>query len=282
MAEEKISEDLEDIEKDLLKEAKTTGGSKRLPILLLILLVIAAGGYIITNYLPLEEETVEEGGEPPRPQKIPKEKPTPVESPDKSMVMPPSQPQTLKEKVDLPSPEKAATHPPELKKVPVIESSPSSPSEKKYTVQIGTYVLKRSLDTVLKEVKQKGFTPYEKTGISEITSYRVNVGEFQNADEMRDIVKKLIGNDIEVKFKIVSDGIYTLSAGMFYNKKRAKDFRDKLIEKGYPAKISEEKGKRRVYILRVGDYKDHKEAEDARASLSAKGIDSIIVNIPHA
>ncbi len=251
MADEKM-DDLEELEKDLLKNAKLSGGSsKKIGISILILLVIAAGGYIGIKYLPsLKKPPAEEIVTPP---------PPPIEK-----------------KAEIPPVEKAVPPPPppEVKEAPPVSSRPS---EKKYTVQIGTYVLKSSLDTVSQEVKEKGFTPIEMRGTSNIASYRVEVGEFQNAEEVRNIVKKLIGRDIEVKFKIVSKGIYTLSAGIFFDKNRAEDFKDKLIEKGYPAKVSDETGKKKVYILRAGDFKEYKEAKETRAKLMDKGINCIIV-----
>jgi cell division protein FtsN len=257
MADEKM-DDLEELEKDLLKSTKSSGGgSKRLAIILLIVVIVAAGGYVGIKYLPsLKKPPAEEVAAPPAP--------------------PPPPPPPVAKEIEAP-PEKKAVTPvpvPEVKEAPAV---PAAPSEKKYTVQIGTYVLKSSLDTVSKEVKEKGFTPLEMRGTSNIASYRVEVGEFQNAEEVRNIVKKLIGNDIEVKFKIVSKGIYTLSAGIFYDKKRADDFNDKLIEKGYPAKISDKKGETKVYILRIGDFKEYKEAKETRAKLMDKGINSIIV-----
>ncbi|MBI3601158.1 MAG: SPOR domain-containing protein [Nitrospinae bacterium] len=252
MADEKM-DDLEELEKDLLKSAKSSGGgSKKLAIILLIVIIIAGGGYVGIKYLPsLKKPPAEE------------------------VAAPPAAPPAAK-RAEAPPEEKAVTPAPapKIKEAPAV---PAAPSEKKYTVQIGTYVLKSSLDAASKEVKEKGFTPFEIRGTSNIASYRVEVGEFQNAEEVRNIVKKLIGRDIEVKFKIVSKGIYTLSAGIFYDKNRADEFKDKLIEKGYPAKVSDEKGKKKVYILRLGDFKEYKEAKETRAKLMDKGINCIIV-----
>lgn len=252
MADEKM-DDLEELEKELLKDAKfSNGGSKKIAVILLILIIVAGGGYIGIKYLPLLKKP-----------------------PAEEVVAPPPPPPVAK-KVEAPPEEKAVTPapPPEVKEAP---SAPPAPSEKKYAVQIGTYVLKSSLNAASREMKEKGFKPLETRGTSNIASYRVEVGEFQNAEEVRNIVKKLIERDIEVKFRIVSKGIYTLSAGVFFDKKRAEDFRDKLIEKGYPAKVSEETWKRKVYILRGGDFKDYKEAKETRAKLMDKGINSIIV-----
>src|SRR3972149_3644380 len=172
-----------------------------------------------------------------------------------------------------------APPPPEVKEAPVVEAPPP-PSERKYTVQVGTYIYKSSMDAVSKEIKEKGFTPSEKRGVSEIPAYQVDVGEFQNAEEVRNIVKKLVTNDIEVKFKIISAGLYTLSAGVFHDKQRAEEFKNTLVEKGYPANVIEEKKKRKVYIIRMGDFKDYKEAKDIRIKLADKGINSIVVKIP--
>ena len=251
MPEEKM-EDLEDFEKDLLKKAKVPGGSKKTVVFLLIAVIVLGGVYIGIKYLP-SKKPVEKVAVPPPPPK--EEVLPPVE-----MAPPPPPPEVVEE-------------------APVVEALPSPP-EGKYTVQIGTYIFKKSMDYVSTEMKNKGFTPSEKRGLSEITFYQVDVGEFQNAEEVRNIVKKLVKNDIEVKFKIVSAGLYTLSAGVFHDKQRAEEFKNALVEKGYPANIVEEKIKKKVYILRIGNFKDYKEAKDTRIKLADKGINSIVVKIP--
>lgn len=251
MPEEK-SEELEDFEKDLLNKAKAPGGSKKVVVILLLVVIVLGGVFVGIKYLPSSKKPAEEVAVAPPPPK----------------------------KEVLPHVEKAPPPPPpEVKEAPVVEAPPP-PSEKKYTVQVGTYIYKSSMDAVSKDIKGKGFTPSEKRGVSEIPAYQVDVGEFQNAEEVRNIVKKLVTNDIEVKFKIISAGLYTLSAGVFHDKQRAEEFKNKLVEKGYPANVSEEKKKRKVYILRMGDFKDYKEAKETRLKLADKGINSIVVKIP--
>lgn len=251
-------DDLEKIEDDLNSEEEDSNKPKRLGIILLILIIIGGAAYIGIEYLPSLKEPPEEVATPPPPQ---------------------PQPVVPEKKAELPSSETVSLPSPEVKKSPVVvEETPPLP-EKKYAVQIGTYVFKHNMDMLLKELKEKGFKPYENTGISEIKSYRVEVGEFQDAQEVRNIVKKLIGNDIEVKFKVVSKGLYTLSAGDFFSRPHAEEFKNKLIEKGYPARFSEIKEKKKVYILRIGNFKNYKEAKEMLTNLSDKGINSIIVKL---
>lgn len=253
MPEEDISRDVkehkEEPESNLSEEAESRGISKKIWLLLIAAAVV--GIYIWIEFL------------------------SPVERPPTEVVPPPIPKAVAPESVELSQTEKITPPASEIKETSDIK--PVTQPEIKYAVQIGTYIYKSSMDTVLKELKEKGFSPYEKVGISEIASYRVDVGEFQNAHEVRNIVKKLVDNNIEVKFKIKSKGLYTLSAGSFYDKSKGEEFKDKLIGKGYPARISTEKGKKRVYILRAGEFKDRAEAEKTRTALSGKGINSIIV-----
>lgn len=252
MPEEK-SEDLEDFEKDLLNKAKASGGSKKIVVILLLVVIVLGGLFVGIKYLPSSKKPVEEVAVAPPPPK--KEVLPPVEE------APPPPPPEVEEEA------------------PVVEAPPP-PQEKNYTVQVGTYIYKSSMDAVSKEIKEKGFTPSEIRGASEIPAYQVDVGEFQNAEEVRNIVKKLVTDDIEVKFKIISAGLYTLSAGVFYDKQRAEEFKNTLVDKGYPAIVIEEKKKRKVYILRMGDFENYKEAKDTRIKLADKGINSIVVKIP--
>ncbi|HAP68050.1 MAG TPA: hypothetical protein DCQ99_09855 [Nitrospinae bacterium] len=251
MPEEKDDE-LEDFEKELLNKAEAAGGSKKKAVMLLVVIIILGGVFVGIKYLSSFKKPAEK-----------------VE-----IVQPPPAP----EKEVLTVEETPSPPPPEVKEAPVVEAPP--PSEKKYTVQVGTYIYKSSMDAVLKDIREKGFTPFEKRGISEISAYQVDVGEFQNAEEVRNIVKKLVTNDIEVKFKIISPGLYTLSAGVFYDKQRAEEFKNTLVEKGYPANVVEEKKKRKVYILRMGDFDDYKGAKDTSSTLADKGINSIVVKLP--
>jgi cell division protein FtsN len=254
MPEEK-TEGLEDFEKDLLNKAKAPGGSKKTVVILLLVVIALGGAFVGVKYFQSSKKPVE-----------------------KVAVAPPPPPK----KEALPPVEKAPPPPPpEVKEAPVVEAPPPS-AEGKYTVQVGTYIYKSSMDAVSKDIREKGFTPSEKRGVSLIPAYQVDVGEFQDAEEVRNIVKKLVTNDIEVKFKIVSPGLYTLSAGVFHDKQKAEDFKNTLVEKGYPANVVEEKKKRKVYILRMGNFEDYKEAKDTRLKLADKGINSIVVKFPDA
>jgi len=251
MPEEKDDE-LEDFEKELLNKAEAPGGSKKKAVMFLVVVIILGGVFVGIKYLSLLKKPAEK-----------------VEI---------VQPSALIKEV-LPPIEEAPSPPlPEVKETPIVEAPP--PSEKKYTVQVGTYIYKSSMDAVSKDIREKGFSPSEKMGVSLIPTYQVDVGEFQNAEEVRNIVKKLVTNDIEVKFKIISPGLYTLSAGVFHDKQRAEEFKNALVEKGYPAKAVEEKKKRKVYILRMGDFDDYKGAKDTSSTLADKGINSIVVKIP--
>ena len=90
---------------------------------------------------------------------------------------------------------------------------------------------------------------------------------------------KTQGIAVELNKEVVSKGLYTLSAGDFFSRPHAEEFKNKLIEKGYPARFSEIKGKKKVYILRIGNFKNYKEAKEMLTNLSDKGINSIIVKL---
>jgi cell division septation protein DedD len=203
-----------------------------------------------------------------------------VEIPEKSPAADPSVSTPPKpEPVALTTPQRApsAATPPSVKSAQVTPST--TPTAGDYSVQVGAFILKSSVQELQKELLAAGLEPFLKEGSTQAMMHFLTAGPFDQQKKGATAVSELRRAGIESNLQRVSGGGAVVHAGSYLLEKNAREVMSRIRSLGYPVRLTKKETRLPMTFVRVGQFPSKDEASRSRDELKNKGFDAIVVKL---
>ena len=156
---------------------------------------------------------------------------------------------------------------------------PAAGSGANYSVQIGAFILKSSVNELEKRLSVKGYDPLFKEGFTSAVMHFLSVGPFSRLGEAREALDRLRRSGLDVNLRTLSGGGGVINAGSFLVERNARKVMDKIRRLGYPVRLTKKETRMPMTFVRVGAFNTKEEALSMRGELKGKGFDAIVVRL---
>lgn len=161
---------------------------------------------------------------------------------------------------------------------PLTEATkPDVKREGRYTLQVATLVVEQNALTLKRRLEELGYTPMIRMTTASITHHRVFGGEFNSREEAEQTAGRLNADGFSTNLVELEDGKFGPEIGSYFNLNQAIDLAHSLQKKNYTPKIASKASPTPVYAVRIGDYEDHAEVQEAVEVLNKEGFTPLIV-----
>ena len=183
-----------------------------------------------------------------------------------------------------PSPPKAKSK--ETKKVPTINkvakvSKPKATPKKTITatkinkpgffIQAGAFGDNKNAESLLKQLKSKGFAPSIQTRTKKLNQHVVTVGNFSQQKAGETKLKELTDKGFKASIYKNTNKTFSLKVGQFNNLKAAQKLQDSLSLKGFLSKTHKADLPSKTYIVQMGVFPNREKALLTQEKLARAG-----------
>ena len=191
-------------------------------------------------------------------------------------------------------PKAKSTKPPvkEVKKAPKIVKASSSPKPKlspkkiapsvksetsKFYIQAGAFGVRKNAESLLKQLKGKGFSPSIQTRSNKSNQHVVTVGSFATKKAGDNTLKELTGKGFNASYFKTSKNVFSLKVGQFSNLKDAQKAQDRLSLKGFLSESHKVDVTVKTYIVQLGIFSNRVKARLTQEKLALAGFSKTFV-----
>ena len=174
----------------------------------------------------------------------------------------------------------------EVKKAPRIVKASTSPKPKsspkktapvtkiessKFYIQAGAFGVQKNAETLLKQLKGKGFSPSIQTRTKKANQHIVTVGSFTNKKAGKDTLKELTSKGFNASYYKKSNNNLTLKVGQYRNFKDAQKTQDRLSIKGFLSESHKANVPVKTYMVQLGVFPNREKARLTPEKLARAG-----------
>ena len=291
----RIDDLLEDaeIEAEMEAEKKIRSKNSRMFSISLIGIALLALVYFQINHqssiAPVEPDTSKNKPETAE-ERLAKQVPV-VEDGSKASSIPiPQSPSSIKN-LENPflAPPKEKNTPPKvkkIKKVSQVAKAPLSPKPKpsskkikpviknessKFYSQAGAFGVKKNAESLLKQLKGKGFSPSILTRTKKASQHILTVGSFANKQAGNNTFKELTSKGFNASFYKNSKNSLSLKVGQYRNAKDAQKAQDRLSIKGFLSESHKADVPVKTYMVQLGVFPNREKARLTQEKLARAG-----------
>ena len=153
------------------------------------------------------------------------------------------------------------------KKIP----SPAKNESSKFFIQAGAFSVKKNADSLLNQLKVKGFSPSIQARSQNLNQHVITVGNFANRKAGDSILKELASKGFNASFYKNSNNSFSLKVGQFQNLKDAQKLQDRLSLKGFLSDSHKANAPAKTYIVQLGVFSNREKALLTQEKLARKG-----------
>lgn len=179
-------------------------------------------------------------------------------------------PTKIKEVKRAPKIVKASSRPkpkPSPKKIETIAKSENS----KFYIQAGAFGVRENAESLLKQLKSKGFSPSIQTRSKKSNQHVVTVGSFSNKKAGDNTLKELTGKGFNASYFKTSKKSFSLKVGQFSNLKDAQKVQDRLSLKGFLSESHKADVAAKTYMVQLGVFPNREKARLTQEKLARAG-----------
>jgi cell division septation protein DedD len=174
----------------------------------------------------------------------------------------------------------------EVKKTPTIVKPLSSPKSKtrpreitpiaknensKFYIQAGAFGVRKNAESLLKQLKRNGFSPFIHTLSKNSIQHVVTVGSFANKKTGNKTLKELTGKGFNASYYKTSKNFFSLKVGQFINLKDAQNAQERLSLKGFLSESYKADLPTKTYMVQIGVFPNREKARLTQEKLTRAG-----------
>ncbi len=152
------------------------------------------------------------------------------------------------------------------KKIP----TPAKRETSRFFIQAGAFSVKKNADSLLNQLKVKGFSPSIQTRSQNLNQHVVTVGNFANTKAGDSILKELANKGFNASFYKAKNS-FRLKIGQFNSLKDAQKLQDHLSLKGFLSESHRANLPVKTYIVQLGVFPNREKALLTQEKLARKG-----------
>jgi cell division protein FtsN len=174
----------------------------------------------------------------------------------------------------------------EVKKAPKIVKALSSPKKiiptaksesSKFYIQAGAFGVQKNAESLLKQLKVKGFSPIIQKRSKNSTQHVITVGSFTNKKAGDKTLKELTSKGFNTSYYMTSNNFYSLKVGQFSNLNDAIKVQDRLSSKGFLSKLHKADVTVKTYIVQLGVFPNRVKARLTQEKLARAGFSKTFI-----
>lgn len=174
----------------------------------------------------------------------------------------------------------------EVKKAPRVVKASSSPKPKsspkkitpvaksessKFYIQAGAFGVRKNAESLLKQLKDKGFSPSIQTRSKKSNQHIVTVGSYANKKAGGDTLKELTAKGFNASYFKTSKNSFSLKVGQFSNLKDTQKVQDRLSLKGFLSESHKADVPVKTYMVQLGVFPNREKARLTQEKLARAG-----------
>ncbi len=153
------------------------------------------------------------------------------------------------------------------KKIAPVAKSESS----KFYIQAGAFGVRKNAESLLKQLKGKGFSPSIQTRSKKSNQHIVTVGNFTNKKGGDGTLKELTSKGFSASYYKASKNSFSLKVGQFSNVKDAQKAQDRLSLKGFLSESHKADVPVKTYMVQLGIFPNREKARLTQEKLARAG-----------
>ena len=180
----------------------------------------------------------------------------------------------------------------EIKKTPRANKIASSPKPKsspkkivpvtksensKFYIQAGAFGVRKNAESLLKQLKGKGFSPSIQTRSQKSNQHIVTIGNFANKKAGNETLKELTRKGFNASYYKNSKNSFSLKVGQFRNIKDAQKEQDRLSLKGFLSQSHKVNAPAQTYLVRLGVFPSREKARLTQEKLARAGFSKTLL-----
>ncbi len=153
------------------------------------------------------------------------------------------------------------------KNTPSVTKSESS----RFYIQAGAFGVRKNAESLVKQLKGKGFSPSIQTRSQKLNWHVVTVGSFTNKKAGSGTLKELTRNGFEASYYKSSKNSFNLKVGQFKNLQDAQKVQDRLSIKGFLSESHKANVPVKTYMVQLGVFPSREKARLTQEKLARAG-----------
>ncbi len=150
-------------------------------------------------------------------------------------------------------------------------SAPAKTENTKFFIQAGAFGVKKNADSLLNQLKAKGFSPSIQMRSQKMNQHVVTVGNFASTKAGNSTLKDLTRKGFNASFYKNSDNSLRLKVGQFKNIKAVQKLQDSLSLKGFLSESHKANVPVKTYIVQLGVFPNREKARLTQEKLARAG-----------
>jgi cell division protein FtsN len=164
------------------------------------------------------------------------------------------------------------TKPSPKKNVPTVKIESS-----KFYIQAGAFGVLKNAESLLKQLKEKGFSPSIQTRSKNLNQHIVTVGSFTNKKAGDKTLKELTDKGFNTSFYKTSKNFFRLKVGHFRNLYDAQKEQDRLSLKGFLSESHKADVTIKTYMVQLGVFPNRDKARLTQEKLARAGFSKTFI-----
>lgn len=141
----------------------------------------------------------------------------------------------------------------------------------RFFIQAGAFSIKKNAESFLKQLKTKGFAPSIQSRSQKINQHIVTVGSFANKKAGDNKLKELASKGFKASYFKTAKNSFSLKVGEFKNIKDARSLQDRLSLKGFLSESYKADAPAKTYVVQLGVFPTREKALLAQEKLARAG-----------
>jgi cell division protein FtsN len=141
----------------------------------------------------------------------------------------------------------------------------------KFHIQAGAFGVRKNAESLLKQLKGKGFSPSIQTRSKNSNQHIVTVGSFINKKAGDKTLKELTGKGFNASYYKSSKSSFSLKVGQFSNLNDAQKAQDRLSLKGFLSESHKVDVSAKTYMVQLGVFPNREKARLTQKKLARSG-----------
>lgn len=130
----------------------------------------------------------------------------------------------------------------------------------RFFVQVGAFGVKKNAEKLLKQLKDKGFSPAIQTRSQKFNRYVITVGNFRSSKASETTIKELASKGFNASLYKNTDKTFSLNIGQFKALVDAQKLQDRLSLKGFLSESRKADVPVKTYIVQMGVFPSREKA----------------------
>jgi cell division protein FtsN len=155
---------------------------------------------------------------------------------------------------------------------------PTAKSESsKFYIQAGAFGVKKNAESLLKQLKSKGFSPTIQIRSKNSSQHVITVGSFTNKKAGDKTLKELTRKGFNTSYYMNSKNLFSLKVGQFSNPNDAQKVQDRLSLKGFLSESHKADVNVKTYMVQLGVFPNRIKARITQEKLARAGFSKTFI-----